>query len=329
MKKVAVGFVHGHTPKWLQTFLYSLKNTYSSIPFDIFIANSDPGHPSIKAILGNGLADNVTIVDCTNRRHCHGTGLDNILGLLDPNEYEYFFTTETDCKVMQPDWLNWFYKFAKDNTKMGAAGFYWSEGDHHNNINPSATLYRVDMLKHYTKEVLGNKDNTFYHWQENKPENHPDVNKFIETIHGAFSEHRGIKNPTPVQDKYLREGVPFTGWFEPGQWLYCRMQGEWEETRVPCDHVYMKVAHHDVPEGTYYGGKANPQFIHYWGGTRAYDFLRGPMVDKFVQTCTNFWLEREDRIWKETVPEPYRQIVYDIEAEMNVEELKQKNLFGG
>jgi hypothetical protein len=53
------------------------------------------------------------------------------------------------------------------------------------------------------------------------------------------------------------------------------------------------------------------------------------MVDKFVQTCTNFWLEREDRIWKETVPEPYRQIVYDIEAEMNVEELKQKNLFGG
>jgi hypothetical protein len=334
MKKIAVGMAHGHAAKWLQTSIYSIKNVPAGLPFDIFVAATwDNNNPEIakagstlKAITTNDLGQNVHIHECIRRKNSHATGLDEILDLLDPNEYEYFFTTETDCRAMQPGWLQWFHNFMKDNNKIGVAGFYWEEGDHHHNINPSATLYRVDMLKQYQAEVRANKENMFYHYKENKSGDLPGMDPSIPNVVGVFSETRGLPNPTPAQAGAIIRGVPFASWFEPGQWLYCRLQGEWDEVRVPCEHLYMQTAGHTTPEGSYYGSKANPMFLHYWGGTRCYDFLKHPVSDNFVKSCTPHWMEREDRIWKEVVPEQYRQIVYDIEAEIDVMGWRMKNL---
>lgn len=334
MKKVAVALVHGHAPKWLQTCMYSLKNVPAGIDFDTYVACTwdkhnptiAPAYSTIRAITENDLGDNVTILECQRRKNSHATGLDEILELIWDKGYEYLFTTETDCRAMQPGWLEWYYNFMKDDPKIGIAGFYWDEGGNHQNINPSATLYRIDMLKQYHQEVRANKEGVFYHWKGNKSDTEEGMDPSIKNVVGVFSETRGIKHPTPAQEEYIKRGVPNTSWFEPGQWLYCRLQGEWKEVRVPVDHIYMQYPGHVAPEGTYYGGKNDCKFIHYWGGTRARDFLKHPVSDNFVKSCAPQWLEREDRIWKEVVPEKYRGIVYEIEKEIQEDYWRKKNL---
>lgn len=334
MKRIAVALSHGHASKWLQTCIHSLKSVSAGVDFDIFVATTwdrhnptiAPAYSTIKAITENDLGDGVTILECQRRKYSHATGLDEILDYIGDKDYEYMFTIEPDCKIMQAGWLEWYYNFIKNDSKIGLAGFYWNEGGNHQNINPSATLYRVDMLKQYHQEVRANKEGVFYHWEGNKLDTGQGMDPSIKNVVGIFSETRGIKNPTSLQLEYIRKGVPHAAWFEPGQYLYCRLQGEWGEVRVPCDHNYHQVNGHSVPEGTYYGGKNDCKVIHFWGGTRARDFMKHPVSDNFVKQSTPYWLDREDRIWKETVPERYRGIVYEIEKETQEEFWRKKNL---
>lgn len=325
-ERIAVAIAHGHATKWLQIVMHSLKSFKNEVPMDIYIGATWPNHPSLKAITENDLGDNVEIHTCTTRLHSHATALDEILLLIADRGYEYMFALETDCRVMQDGWLDWYYSFLKDNKTRGMAGFFWHEGKNHYNVNPSATLYLTEMLLKYNKEVKDNNENMFWHPRGNKSGNDGGMDPTIKDVVGCFAETRGIKNPTDIQLQEILEGVPQASWFEPGAWLYYRSLGEYGHVRLQCDHVYRKWGNHTAPEGTYYGGKTDCKLIHYWGGTRTYDWLKHPVNDNFVKSCSPLWIERENEIWMNTVPERYRLAVPAIYEEIGVDALYKKNM---
>jgi hypothetical protein len=325
--KVAVALAHGHVPKYLQLVINSMKQMKNNVEFDIYVAETWPGHPSIKAITENDLGDNVTIIQCQRRKHSHATALEEILEHIWDKDYKYFFATETDCRAVTDHWLDWFVNMLETNDKAALAGFFWDEGNNHYNINPSATLYRMDMLKQYHTEARNNNSDVFYHPKGNRMGTDAGMDPTIKDVVGCFAETRGIANPTPKQMAVILKGIPQAAWFEPGAWLYARLQGEWDEVRAKCDHVYRQYAgNHTAPEATYYGSKAFPIYIHYWGGTRTYDFLKHPVNDNFVRSCAPEWIQRENKLWREFVPERYHAIVHDIMNELNVEKMMKENL---
>lgn len=329
MSRIAIALVHGHAAKWLQVAMYSLQNNPNQIGYDIFVAVTWPDHPSLKAITENDLCKNVTFIPCTIRLHSHATGLDQILDhIADKDEYDYMFAMEDDCRICRPIWLDWYLSFMKDES-IGMAGFFWHEGANHFNINPSATLYRKSMLLKYHKEARENDEGMFWHPRGNRPDTDGGMDPTIKDVAGVFSETRGIKDPSPQQKDVILKGVPQAAWYEPGAWLYCRSVGEYGGVAVPCDHLYMsykgKIGVHTAPEATYYGGKADPYVTHYWGGTRAWDHLKHPVSDLFVKNCSPLWLDREDVIWRQTVPEHYRGIMDEVYKEMGLEGMGYDN----
>ena len=327
MEKIAIALAHGHIPKYLQLVINSMKQTKNHVKADIFVAETWPGHASIKAITETDLGDNVTVIQCQRRKHSHATALEEILEHIWDMDYDYMFCTETDCRAIRDGWLDWFHGFLKNDPKKGLAGFFWSEGNNHYNINPSGTLYRIDMLKQYHEEARANNSDIFYHPKGNRMGTDAGMDPTIKDVVGCFAETRGIKDPTPAQLAVILRGIPQAAWFEPGAWLYARLQHEWLEERVPCDHIYIPYAgNHTAPEATYYGGKAYPWFIHLWGGTRCYDFLKHPVNDNFVRSCAPEWIIREDKLWRTYVPERYHAIVHEITKEIDMEGMMMKNL---
>jgi len=326
--KTAIALVHGHAAKWLQVIIQTLKQFKTDREFDIFVANSWPGHPSIKALTETSLGEGVTVIDCTIRLHSHATGLEQILDYItDKDEYDYMFTGETDCMVCRTGWLDWFHD--QIHTSQGRAcmaGFFWHEGNNHYNVNSSGTLYRKDMLLKYHKEARNNNEGMFWHPNGNRHDSEEGMDPTIKDLVGCFAETRGIKDPTPIQKEQILAGVPQASWFEPGAWLYYKSLGEYTHVRVPCDHIYKKFGPVTSPEGTYYGGKENPYYIHAWGGTRCYDFLKHPITDGFVSGGAPYWLKREDEIWKNLVPEDIRAIMPSLYEEMEFEKKIRENL---
>ena len=312
MSKIAIAVAHGHAAKYLQVCITSFKQWRNEVECDIYVAATWPDHPSLKAITETSLGENVTIIPCTIRLHSHATGLDQILDHIRDKDYEYMFCGETDCRAIRDNWLDWFHSFMKDES-IGMAGFFWHEGDRHYNNNPSGTLYRVDMLTKYHDEVRANKEGMFWHPRGNRPDTDMGMDPSIKHVAGVFSETRGFKNPTPAQKEVILKGVPQAAWFEPGCWLYIRSVGEYGGVSVPVDHIYKQwPGGHTAPEGTYYGGKKDPYYIHYWGGTRAWDHLKHPVSDQFVKGCSPAWLDREHTVWEYTVAEEHRKIVTDV-----------------
>lgn len=327
--RIAIAMSHGHAPKWLQIILYSLKKFTNKVPCDVFVANTWPNHPSIKAATETGLSDYVSFIDCTLRLHSHATGLDQILDyLIEYGGYSHMFCAETDAMACQDNWLDWFVEEFEKARNCGMAGFFWHEGYNHYNINPSGTLYDIDMLKKYHKEVRENNSGMFWHPRGNRSDTESGMDPTIKQVAGAFSETRGIFNPNDRQREEILKGVPQAAWFEPGAWLYYRSLGEYNHVRVHCDHIYSKFGPVTSPEGTFYGGKDNPKYVHLWGGTRTYDFLKHPINDQFVARGAPYWLKREDQIWKATVPEEYRKIMPQIYEEMEYEKKIKENLPG-
>lgn len=325
--RIAIALSHGHAAKWLQVILYTLQYFTNNVLFEIFIANTWPGHPSIKAATETDLGKNVRFIDCTMRLHSHATGLDQILDyLIDRGGYSHMFCAESDAMACRPDWLVWFMEQFYSIQNCGMAGFFWHEGNNHFNINPSGTLYSMEMLEKYHHEVRSNNSGMFWHPNGNRMDTESGMDPTIKDVAGAFSETRGVKDPNDRQRQEIVKGVPQAAWFEPGSWLYYRSLGEYNHVRVPCDHIYTQFGPVTSPEGTYYGGKGNPQYIHFWGGTRAYDFLKHPVNDTFVSRGAPYWLQREDKIWKEIVPEKYRAIVPELYKEMDYEAKLKSNL---
>jgi len=327
MSKVAVCVPNGHVTKWYQLLMYSLKKHKNDVDFDIFVGNTWPEHPSRRVVEETDLADNVTFIDCKMRKHSHATALDEILDVIqDDPQYKYMMAVETDAMACRDGWLDWFVSQMKDDS-IAMAGFFWHEGNMHYNINPSGTLYNINIIKKYHQEARDNDEGIFYHPKGNKIDTDGGMDPSIKNVVGAFAETRGIKNPTQVQvDVMLKGCSPHVSWWEPGAWLYCKTVGEYGAVAVHCDHIYTSYAGHKAPEGTYYGGKVNPQYIHFWGGTRCYDFLKHPVNDNFVKSCAPLWIKREDTIWKQNVPERYRKKVHEVNKNIDLENKMRENL---
>lgn len=322
--KTAVVIVHGHAAKWLQVMVHSLHKFKNVREMDIFVATTWPDHPSIRALTQTTLGQNVFIHECKTRLHSHATGLDEVLDYIrDRDEYDYMWTGETDAMVMKDGWLDWFHEQIGE---AGMAGFFWHEGTNHYNINPSATLYRKDMLVKYHDECRNNNEGMFWHPNGNRHDSEEGMDPTIKDVVGCFAETRGIKDPNEIQRDQILKGVPQASWFEPGAWLYYRCLGEYKTVHVPCDHIYTQFGPVTSPEGTYYGGKADPFVVHWWGGTRAWDHQKHQINDSFVSQGAPYWMKREDDIWKAFVPEDIRSIMPALYEQMEYEAKLRANL---
>lgn len=317
--KVAVAMAHGHATKWLQTIIYSIKNHYTDIDFDIFVAHTWPGHPSIEALTKTDLGNDVHVIDTKRRMQSHAIGLDEILDEIEFESYDWMLTLDTDSKVASDGWLDWFVSHINSD-KVGMVGFFWHEGNHHYNIHPAGALYRKDMLLKYHHEVRNDNRPTFCHVDGCVLDREFGLDEEIKEVAGVFSETRGIRpdQMSELQEHYIRGGVPAIAAWEPGQYLFVRSVDEFSHRSVPCDHVMMEVNGHNLPEATYFGSRMNPYLIHYWGGTRAWDHLKHPVEDPFVRDLSPFWIDKEDYIWRNTVPERYHGVVHEIYKKLGI-----------
>jgi hypothetical protein len=104
------------------------------------------------------------------------------------------------------------------------------------------------------------------------------------------------------------------GWMEPSQQLHHWATNE-GYTYTVCPTMTTKRAD-GMPLQTLYGSSmpdpqrqleaaelfGNAETAHMWGGTRALDILKHEVTCNFVGANTPFWLEREARFWRDTVP---------------------------
>ena len=56
----------------------------------------------------------------------------------------------------------------------------------------------------------------------------------------------------------------------------------------------------------------NGETVHLWGGTRALDIIKHDVTCDFVKSNTPFWLAREARFWRETVPTGIQKLTLDL-----------------
>jgi len=82
---------------------------------------------------------------------------------------------------------------------------------------------------------------------------------------------------------------------------------------------------HGMPVQTFYGECNEPGrameanemtgrawAVHLWGGTRALDYIKHDVTCQFVAKNTAFWLEREARFWRDTVPADVQAMTLDL-----------------
>ena len=251
----------------------------------------------------------------------HGTALDCAVEHFDA---DYFFAMEPDVLILSDDWLSWFIRKMEETVDCFSVGHWHAEGF----VNPSATLYRMDLLKEAFREFRANKDPMMY-WGPNfeRSENiiaHYD--RFLDDV-GPFSEKRGwppgtrLKGPTPSGQ--LRG----PGWYEPAQQLHhWAVEKGFSYVSVPCQHYIHP--ERKIPVGTYYRGDTNTRpfkedlpegadflMVHVWGGTRALDILKHPVSDPTVNNNAEFWLRREAALWKKVVPAERKQVTLRLMRE--------------
>ena len=299
-KKVTIVIPHGHTWKWTQVVVSSFKKTKNNVDYDIMIVNNSSWHNSIRGITETKLGEGVKVVDNWKPNRFHASALDCAIELIDT---EYIFTAETDIMACKDGWLDWYLSFLEGEQKNVAVGYYWDEGGYvHNYINPSATLYRTKPVQEFNKLCMDNHDYTMYFGEGfNQTMDIREMDQSYLSWTGAFAEKRGFKQKTGSDNGRLN-----AGWYEPGQQLYYWLEEQgYNLIKAPVDHRYFPFPDH-VPEGTYYGGYADPYYIHFWGGTRAWDRVKHDVNDGFVLKYENFWWEREDRIWKQVVDDDIR-----------------------
>jgi len=238
----------------------------------------------------------------------HGTALDHVIENYDA---DYLFTMESDVLVLSDEWLTFFidkmekHYGSKENFSVG----HWhGEGF----INPSATLYRMDLLKQALKDFRANKDPMMY-WGPNfeRSENIlPHYDRFLEDV-GPFSEKRGWPPGTNLKGPAPSGQMRGPGWYEPAQQLHhWAVEKGFDFLKVPCRHDIDPSR--AIPVGTFYGEDPDYQIVHLWGGTRALDLLKHPVSDPTVINNMGFWLQREAEIWNQIVPSDMQEITKEL-----------------
>jgi len=313
MKDATIAVPHAYTTKWLQIVLTSLKAFKNDHTFDILVLNNSPQNESILGITETGLADGVRIVVPPEKSRVHARSLDYAIDIVDT---PYLFTTDTDCRAMQDNWLDVYFSYMTDEY-VAMAGWLWDlPGTDRLYIVCSAALYNMSILRKLKQEALRNENFMICYGTDLKkryPMNEHLMDLFKTGNWGCFMEQRGYQ-----EIFHHREGKY---WMEPGCWLYFRAQCEYECAKIP--GVWETNENPHVAAATWYGSKEDPFYAHYWGGVSSHNWEVAPVIVEWELRALEWWIDREDRIWKEVVDEGVRRKTLEMGLVKTGEEEKE------
>ncbi len=323
MKKIIVAVPHSHTFMWTQTCIASLWHNppqAAGCEVEIVVINNSPWSPAIRGITDTYFNDYVQVIDNHKGNKFHASALDCVVEKFD---FDYLMALETDVLALRPNWLEWFVKQLRE-TDFAVGHFH-----HEQFINPSCTLYRGDVLREMAKWCKKNPEPDVSRWGPNFSLFGPlDTNMpnwaeeekrtMIDWIAGPFAEKRGWPEGTILKEQPSGQ-LKGISWYEPGQMLH-HWAVENRYTYTVCPTATTKIAGvngGELPVQTLYSdnpAESNRQLefheldgqaetVHLWGGTRALDILKHEVTCGFVGANTPFWLEREARFWKASVPQ--------------------------
>jgi len=312
--KVVIAIPVAHTYLWQDICLAQLMKFDPGIADIrvIVVSNAFDWCPSIQNMVDlsvqNDLPFPIEVAMNDRNSMWHGTALDYAVEYYDA---DYLFTMEPDVLILSDDWLTWFHDIINSKPNIFSVGHWHGEGF----INPSATLYRMDMLKEAFKEFRANQDPNMY-WGLNfeKSENilaHYD--RFLDDV-GPFSEKRGWPPGTKLKGPVPSGQMRGPGWYEPAQQLHhWALEHDYSYIPVPCRHEINQ--ERSIPIGTFYGEEPDFYCVHVWGGTRALDLLKHPVSDPTVNNNMGYWLEREAKFWKTVVPKERQEVTLKLMRE--------------
>jgi len=294
-----------YTPRWGQIVISSLKKFHNERDFDIVLMNNSPEHSAIQAIAQTRLSEGVNIqIPDKPRMRWHSGALDSAIymGLI---KTPYMFALETDVTVMRDGWLDWYASKLQDEyTAM--VGWYWHDkrfaDDYRHYINPSATLYRTELLNRLWDECTSNKDEliSFGMNYEKRQLSEHTIQMIRDEEIGPFSDSRGffqVDAPQPRPDKWYQE---------PGAWIYGRLVNQYQCIKLPGELIYNN--HQPEVACNYYGDSLNDAYVvHHWAGTVSHNYDKHLVTTPWEQQAQAWWLQREFRLWKEWVSEDIRE----------------------
>ncbi len=351
MKKLVLAIPSSHAWMWLQTCVASLLRNppkANGVECEIVVVNNSPWSPAIRGLTDTSLSHrrditeypsgvisiptlpNISILENYKSNKFHASALDCIVEKFD---FDYLMAWETDVLALRPTWLEWFMSQLKP-TDYGVG--HWH---HERFLNPSCTLYRGDVLRKMLQWCKTECPQDCLRWgprfenesplDNNLPlsENPAEVLRGMkEWICGPFAEKRGWPAGT-----VLKEGPSGQhkngGWYEPGQQLHhWAVEAGYTYTVCPTSTTHKQPG---MPIQTFYGTRPDfdpgrqleyaematipdAQTVHLWGGTRALDILKHPVTCQFVAGNTAFWLEREARFWRDSVPADVQAQTLDL-----------------
>lgn len=320
MKRIIVAIPHSHTWFWTQTCLASLvRNPPKAEGYDvkIVIVNNSPWSPAIEGALLFATQLNADVFVNPKSNKFHASALDAVVERYD---CDLFMALETDVLALRPTWLQWFV------SQMKCHDFAVGHWHHEQFVNPSCTLYDGEVLRAMSEWCAYRAPQDELRWGEkfsltapldnNLPlsENPASVLQGLKDwISGPFAEKRGWPEGTTLIESPSGQ-LKGPGWYEPGQQLH-HFAVQAGYTYTVCPTLTTKRADH-MPLQTLYGSTmpdperqlearelfGNAETAHMWGGTRALDILKHPVTCQFVGSNTPFWLAREARYWRETIP---------------------------
>lgn len=312
MIQIVVAIPMSHTWFWPQTCLTKLFKYKTGLEDKAKVAffvvdNSWEWSPANKGIINiTKFSSNVFWVRNTKNSKGHATALDFIVEKCRTTDLfitkpDYLFAMETDVLVNRDGWLKWYFDKIQKNVnpkRVYACGHWHAEQF----INPSATLYNIEILLQAEEDFKKNKDPNMY-WGKNFQNSEsviPHDARFMEDV-GPFSEKRGWPPGTVLKTQPTGQ-LRRAGWYEPGQQLHhWAVEKGYNYIVVPCNHEVH--SERMIPIGTSYGSDPyRPYIVHLWGGTRALDLLKRRVEDPTVLNNMEHWLKREATYWKSIVP---------------------------
>lgn len=295
--KIIIAAAHSHTWFLTQTFITNLKayTDFDSVSSVVLVDNSWRWSPSILGISSTRLGDGIRLVQNRYPSKLHSSALDMVVEDLDA---DYLVTLETDCVLLQPDWLPKLVASIADSDYAAGA---WH---HELFINPSIAIYRMSALKRMMKWCRANKSNRCYWGDRFTNESELYYEELVECI-GPFQDRRGWTRGTILKEQPTGQ-MKGPGHYEPGQMLYhWAMEAGYTRTIIPTST--QRDERRQIPVSTFYGSTTDSGWaVHLWAGTRALDVLKHPVTDPAISDNAEYWINREAKMWIDTVPEDIR-----------------------
>lgn len=321
MKTIGIIIPFYNTPIWGQTSLYTLCKTLEKhrddYHIDIIVTDNTLPYTSrgkkrnfIKALSEPEYfrEQGVKFFQPPEIQKYHGTSLNFAVRYF--HYCDYLICWETDIIACSEDWLDTVLSYMEDNS-VWMTGY---ENIHFNldrdsrdwYIMPNPGIYRqADLLK-MDAEILKNKDRTAY-FGENYSLTEQCPVEYMNDV-GVFSEKRGFKDVHALcpdgKGRFVR---PSALYYENGHWLFYRMLREGRNAKAfKYEDFYEILNNENVRSRTEF---EDGKFVHYWGGTRSWDFLTHQEANLSQINYVKPKIELEVSLWRMLVPEEIRAMV--------------------